>query len=666
MQNDPNKSPRALWIGLISSLWLIAALVGYYYTHKPFTVELAAGLLTALWRLLVVAGIISLAGGIGTWIIAKRANFNALTSIALQAALGAGILGAVVLLIGFILGVRPLYFAVLLIVGGVLARESILTWLRQFLQFKLFINKNGLMIAIALGSGLLLLWTLAFALAPPLQFDALTYHLALPHSYLLTGNMAYNSDNIFWGMPQQIEMLYTIAMSLAGTEAAVVLGWSLGVLTLLGLLGFVSEKFNLVSGWVAVACLLAGRSLVTSLSSGYTEWPVMLFGLGMLVGLVAWTNTSEIVNLILAAIFAGFALGSKYTAGLLILIGLAVITWDGIRRRNHRTFANLILFGGIAALVSLPWWVKNWLGTSNSFYPLLFPAGAMTQARLDYYTGTPWGTWLDMLILPWQATVWGVEGSQGFSWSIGPLLLGFGTLAWVGWQARASEQKRLISIAGITTLGGFIIMALASRWNGLLDQTRLYAAFFPAWAVLAAVGFDSLSNLHAAGVRFRRIAAAVIILVFSFNLIEVGREFVLRAPMAVLDGIMSPASYRTRNLGGYEGAMEAIGALPPGSRVLMLWETRSLSCVPICDPDEVIDRWYDAVHTYTSAEGTLFAWRAQGYTHLLLNVTGREFVEAGSSRISPAEWARLDDLLASLPSPEAVGDGYMLYQLTIQ
>ena len=663
MPDNSSKSPRSLLIGLAGTLWLVAALVGYYYAHKPFEIAFLSNALIAIWRFVITVGIITLSGGIGAWLLSKKVGIPPLTSLALQSALGGGILGLFILFMGMTIGFRTYYFVVLILAVFILLRKNILTWLRQWVHLKSCFTKNGLLLTLAISSGLVLLWTLAFALAPPLRFDALTYHLALPRLYLLNGNIAYTPDNMFWGMPQQAEMLYAFAMALGGTEAAVTLGWGFGVLTLIGLLGYVKDKISLTAGWIAITCLLGGNTLAKSLSFGYTEWLVMLNGLVTLIVLNEWRTSAKQELLLLAGCFAGFALGTKYTAGQLILIGLIVIAWEGVRQKNRRALINLLIFGGTAALISLPWWLKNWLGTSNPFYPLLWPAGAMTQARLDHYTGTPWGSWLDMLILPWQVTVWGVEGGQGFSWSIGPLLLGFGALSLIGWQTRGSEQKRLLSTAAIATITGFVIWAFVSRWNGLLIQTRLYAAFFPAWAILSGFGFDSLANLRAAGIRFGRLAAAMLLLALTFNLIEIGKDASDKAPFAVLTGSMTPASYRARNLGGYEVAMAALEELPPNARVLMLWETRSLACLSICDPDEVIDRWYDDSLKYASADDVLATWGAQGYTHLLLNNNGREFVQENDGRISPENWTKLQTLLNNLPAPESIAPGYELYKL---
>jgi hypothetical protein len=126
---------------------------------------------------------------------------------------------------------------------------------------------------------------------------------------------------------------------------------------------------------------------------------------------------------------------------------------------------------------------------------------------------------------------------------------------------------------------------------------------------------------------------------------------------------MVPASYRARNLGSYEKAITALADLPSDARVLMLWETRNLACLPACDPDEVIDRWYDDSHKYASAEEVLTAWHAQGYSHILLHVTGMDFVKDSDNRISSASWDKLETLLNLLPTPEIVAPGYEIYRL---
>jgi len=663
--NSQNKN-RNLVLGLVATLWLLLVLVGYYYTHKPFEPQFLISSFTAFLRMFIAIGMIVLSGGVGSWIFPKSNDYPALIITVLQAALGAGVLGYAIFVLGITVGFHLTTFSVLFIATGLIFRKNILTWIRGWKRLDLAVSKSKFNLLLASGVSLILWWTLVTALAPPLHFDALTYHLALPRLYLLQGNMDYTPDLMFWGMPQLLEMSYTAAMAFGGAEAASTLGWGFGVLTLVGLFEFMRNKFNSQTSWVTVACLLSGYSLVTSLSSGYTEWFIMLLSFGMLVSFDAWRDTHNRRNLFMAAIFAGLALSVKYTAGQLILIGLVIIFWDGWRNKEKSTFRDILVFGAIAVLLTSPWWIKNWLAVANPFYPLLFPSGEMSQARLDYYSGIPWGNWMDMLILPWQVTIWGIEGKIGFSSSIGPLLLGFSTLSWIGLKRRVEAQKLLFSTSIFSTMTGFTIWALLSRWNGLLIQTRLYAAFFPAWAMLGGMGYDALSGIKSMGIRFGRIAGAVLILVFAFNLIEIGQDTGQRSPLGVLTGRMEVSSYLEQALGGYEPAMSAIKKLPEGSRVLMLWETRSFGCLPVCEPDEIIDRWYDDSLKYQSAEDVLAAWKSQGYTHILLNVSGYNYVRESDTRIAPERWDMLDVLLKSLPEPEEVAPGYRLYRIDLQ
>ncbi len=182
--SDNKKTTHALTIGLAATLWLIIVMVGFYYTHKPFRTELLISTLTILWRLVVAGMIISFSGGIGTWIFSRKCSNPPLVSIALYAALGSGVLGLVILLMGMTIGFRPICFVFLFFTIGVVFRKFVLIWLRQWKNLKSYFGTSRFNNILAFGCGLTLLWTLVLALVPPLHFDALTYHLALPQNIL--------------------------------------------------------------------------------------------------------------------------------------------------------------------------------------------------------------------------------------------------------------------------------------------------------------------------------------------------------------------------------------------------------------------------------------------------------------------------------------------------
>ena len=79
------------------------------------------------------------------------------------------------------------------------------------------------------------------------------------------------------------------------------------------------------------------------------------------------------------------------------------------------------------------------LFTGNPVYPFFFESGSMNQIRMAVYQGLPaYGNLLDLFFLPIQATIVGVDGSVGYSVSIGPLLLGLGIVAFLNWQEKPS------------------------------------------------------------------------------------------------------------------------------------------------------------------------------------------------------------------------------------
>lgn len=659
-----------VWAGVLAFLWLAAIVTLYYASHKPFSPALALGLVTAAWPALVAAALLSLAGGLGARLLADL-PLRPLARLAVQAGLGLGLFSLAALLVGALGGFRPWVIGVSLLLAGLALRRSIVSWWLDWRDLLAAWQGGGrLGRLVGLVAGLILLATLFTALAPPLKFDALVYHLALPHAYLAAGRLAYVPEIMFWGMPQAGEMLYTLAIALGGDPAAGVLGWLVGLTALAGLLGYSGQRLGLRAGWVSVASLLAGFSLATALAWAYVDWLAILMGLGCLVALDLWQREVYRPAILLAGVFAGLAIGTKYSAGVLLVSGLVSITWHLLRQGAWRAVLRPAgRFGLAAVFFALPWGLKNLLATGNPLYPGLFPSGAMDRLRLDLYQGGPaWGNWQDVLLLPLRATYLGIEGAPGYSAAVGPLLLGLAVAAFVAWPGPPPRYRRTVRNAALVALPGLLVWMLAGRITGYLLQARLYFVLFPALAVLAGAGWAGLSRLVIASTRFNRLAGALIALVMLLAGFEVGM-YTLRqgAPQVVL-GLQTRQEYLANNLGWYAPAMQAVGELPPGARVLMLWEARSLYCASVCIPDEVLDRWAHDRQLLggdgaEAGEQVLQAWRQAGYTHLLLHRAGMEFMRSEGGPQRPEDWPLLDALLTSLPVVQDFGGAYQLYGL---
>jgi hypothetical protein len=657
---------KSIWFVLLAVFWLAGCVILYYAGHKPFDPQVALSLGRAAGQAAVAAGVLCVAGGLGSWLLPDL-GVSPLAGFAIRAAFGLGALSLVVLLVAALVGFSAWLAGIGLLLGVILLRRKIALWLGGLAELGRIWQAGGrLGKTISVLAGLILAATLVISLAPAVKFDALVYHLVLPQNYLASGRIAYTPENIFWGMPQVGEMLYLWAIALGGDQAATCLGWGVGLLAMLGILGYARQLTGASAAWVALASLLSGYTLAAELSWGYVDWFAILFGLAFLVALQRWLFTGRASHLLLAGVFGGFAFGSKVSAGGLLLAGVILVAYHSLRYSTLRAaLTNLLVFGLAGLATSLPWLLKNILATGNPLYPFLTPSGAMDAFRLSLYQGQPlWGDWRDVLFLPFRATFSGYEGAPGYSASISPLLLGLG-LAYLLGRLLVSDAKlrRLDPTAAVTVIG-LLIWAVSARLSGYLIQTRLYLGFFPAMALLAGGGYRVISRVRLPGVRLGRIAGALVALTLALTAIEVGLEMFSRGAPQAVAGVRSTQEYLEDNLGWYARAVAAIRQLPPEERVLMLWEPRSLYCLPACSPDEIIDRWRRDLRAWQDPQAILAAWRDAGFTHLLLHQAGVDFVRQDDSRYTPQEWQSLEELLAGLPPPQRFGEAYSLYRIS--
>ncbi len=659
-------------------IWLVAALIGYVAGHKPFSAEELLVWLQAAGQALTALTILALAGGLGERIL--PAAPASLTRAALSAGLGLGILGLSAQAVGIFLGAGAAFSGGILLAAAWFAGRKSLAWLKNFRALAClapFPPFLGILLAV------LLIPPFLTALAPPLAFDALVYHLALPQLALRTGHIAYTPDLMFAGMPQLTESLYLLAFSLAGAPAAAFLGFLLGMLALLGLSAFTAEKLSPRAGQGALMALLCGETLVRELAWGYVDWAAFLFGTLVFLSLAEWQKERALRWQLLAGVFVGLALSVKYTAGVILPGALVFFALQRGRPAREKMMDGLRLCLS-AALVFSPWLLRNLAWTGNPLYPLIFPAAAMTAPRLASFQNLPpWRGWADVLILPWQATMLGIEDKEGFSASIGPLLLILSAAACLrpAPKADAAKNKGLF-LAAALTLTGMFVWLVGSRLALLLIQTRLYLVFFPAWAFLAGAGLDALEKISLPGLRLGKIFRALVFVPLIFAVLNGLKDFSARGTAGYWLGTLSAEEYRARNLGALPAAMQSVNALPAGSRVLFLWETRGLDCLPRCDPDETIDRWYEEIHTPggvlpgtraalsagaaspRGAEEIIRGWRALGYTHILVFQNGVDFVRAeAGSRLTRQDWQTFDETIRLLHQQETIGGVYQLYAL---
>ncbi len=365
-----------------------------------------------------------------------------------------------------------------------------------------------------------------------------------------------------------------------------------------------------------------------------------------------------------AGLFAGLAFSTKYPAGVMMASGGAVLTWI-VFRLKQRWWPVVWRFVLGALMFSGPWLLKNLIMTGNPLYPFFFEAGAMDAVRIGVYQGAPtFGDWTDFAFLPLKAVLTGVEGAPGYSVSLGPLLLGLGLLAFLGWTFKSKNEKMSLTVAGIISLTGIVIWSVGNQLSGYLVQTRFYFVLFPAFASLAGFGYFELQKIKSTRNWFGKFVNTIILMVLVFNLVQIGAETNHKGAFSVLFGQKTRQEYLYDNLGWYAVALDEIEKLPEGSKVIMLYEPRGYGCVPKCDPDEILDRWKTEDLRYENYRAMEKDWREQGFTHLLVYTVGVDFLRTDNDPHHPlSDLEALDTYLATLKAPVDLGGVYAIYQI---
>lgn len=673
---------------LLALFWTVVTLLLYYWIHKPVTPDVVRVVGGAALDLGSTVLMIVIAGGIGRRVITVFLAENWETQLsrperlAGEALLGLGIFSLAI----FVVGLVTLHLFFVMFVWVTLAMLNLrylvawlgeLTgWLRDFQPENNWQRFLAFFISVNIGMALLM------SLAPPTKFDALVYQLLGAKLWIIEGRFVSIPESHFFAFPQLLNTLYTGQAALLDgrlTAAASLHGF-LAILTFMAVGGYAARRFTPVVGWVAVAILLTVTSWWLQMSWAYADLAAPAFGILAFIALDEWRRDQLSTRwVILGGIFIGLTMATKYNA---IGAGIALSAYVLLVARDSR----VVVFVLAASLVMAPWLLRNWAFYDNPVYPFGPEAGEWDEVSSEWYFNTndevlQRDGWQYALIL-FTPTFLGVEGGPGFNTTIGPLfvlLIPMLFLTWRGLDATWRTSMRGMFLI-IVIVHVFWVFSNLSRWT----PTRLVFFMFPLLAILAAIALESLRNLPKKPLDFAWVMQVMVGLVLVLTLIDhvVGTQgsilagttldshFIESQALEYLAGTMDEDEYLDERLGLHIVAMRTVNDLPDGSRILFLWETRSLYCDEpriTCEEDEIILRYFHDRRTQGEAEAIVEQWSEEGFTHVLVWHTGRnaEFSESTTlfTDEDQAEWERIPPLLDEI---ERVGASYSLYAVAAE
>lgn len=680
-------------LAIMAAVWLLALVVAYYARyHNPLGADRIAELQYATWKvegiepsqvigalldglrnLLAAGGLVLAGGAMGRVLMPRLDKVSASERVSLQGLLGLGLLALPVLMIGM-LGLFPAPWLAWIVMVGLLAalRKPLLGWLadcRNGLRMVLGTVGDGLSRWLRRGVIVLLAVALVLAFAPATKWDSLTYHLAGPAYYLKVGRIASFPENHFLNFPQTISMLYLWLLNLAGPPAAALLHGVIGWLLILLILGLAYRHERPLAGWLAVTALLSAETIRGLLAWAYNDLALMAFIFAALMLLLIWDDVGRrnVRYLVGAGVFVGLAMGTKYTAaGGSAGMGVLAL-WLARRDGAKAMFRAVGVLGGVAALVFAPWLIKNVMTEGNPIAP--FGTGTIAFDALDqwYYLRPGTGASLVRLpAIPLEATLRGREDSE-YQASTGPLLLGLLPLVIAHWRQRPDWQRRLIISLLAFILPTYLIWLYGVRTSWFLTQTRLLYPIFPALAVVVGLGAAELRHLH---LRFdlKPLVALAVIITLIGSLLDSAVTFIASDSLRAIVGLQNEEDYLRQALPDHYPAMEAVNDLPPGARVLFLWEPRIYYCQRECLPDSMIDLWWHDRQTVGDPAAIARQWADQGMTHVLIWNSGGQFLFTMEpfDPLTAEDMEALKSLQGNALIPIWEGFGYTLCELRVE
>lgn len=476
---------------------------------------------------------------------------------------------------------------------------------------------------------------------PPIDPDAMTYHLALPELWAVKGRFVFVPTLHYSYLPLLAEQGLTMARLwlIALPERAVTLAQGMGLLHGLllarGAAGLVRACGAASATAEELAALLVFLVPATLLVSGlpYNDAFGAAMALMALAQALAWSNEPSRGRAIVTGLLIGFAMGAKHTLMIVpLVVAVAAIVASPRRHAWTTWIRGSLVVGAAAAAVWLPWTLSTMLATGNPFYPFAFEllggaphglavwdATAALQNHVDSGLGAGWNP-LDWILAPVE--LWTRPLDFGLLPRVGPnLLLGVPFILWTFRPAAERRERALAVAAGLL----YIFWSVSARNARFL---------IPALAVALAVAALGLTRASAGRSALRLTAIALVTAILTWDVTRGTEVFrTLLDPAAVLSGAQSAEAYVASRRRPREAFAWIAANLPGEAKILLLGETRSLGL----ERDRIVGGSLDPspllwLERLTGATGFIDAVRRSDATHVLVDPVGLERLSAERDR----------------------------------
>lgn len=493
--------------------------------------------------------------------------------------------------------------------------------------------------ALGVALGLSFFHILINAVAPPVGWDALAYHLAIPRLYLDADAIRAFPWLLHSHWPHLMELVYAAPLALGQESCAALIHAAATAALVFTVYLAGREEGGPAAGWTAAALLAAQPVFLEVAGEPHCDAMLALFHLLACLALWRWSKEGGRGLLAAAGLCCGLAAASKLQG---LALGGALLAWLLIDPRRRPGAAAFVFW---AALPAAPWYLKTWLAAGNPLWP--------------FYHGLFGGRWQPELIVEGlvRTSAWSFPRDAALLWRYGPQFL-------------------LIPAAGLWVLGSGTKERFPPKLKFMLLTTAPLAAisfrYHEAWRYLVplipvialAAGWWCAQACRRPGPRRAAAGLFLALGLWPATALTQSNELfaVLGLHSRLMPGLPAREVYTARQLPFYNFYKKAQAVIPPGARVLLWREIRGYHLredYQWGDPVVQTQILYDRLDSPDALREEL---ARHGLTHVLVNEANGLY-GPNERYYSPRTLALMNAMLARHGREALKEGGLALYEL---